>query len=315
MRIFIAGGLGFIGGRLAEYLSLEGHSVILGSRNISKAPIWLPDADFKTIDWENEDSLMQCCQNVDMVIQAAGLNANDCSVDPAAAFDFNGKSTGRLARAALESGVSRFIYFSTAHVYCNPLEGFISEESVPKNHHPYATSHLAGENAVLDLKKSKKMWCIVLRLSNAFGMPKDPNTNCWMLLINDLCRQAVQKNKLVLRTNSMQVRDFISLRQVCNVVAAFAVIGTNSKLLNVFNLGSGTTKSLNEIAKLIQQRCLKVLNFEPELLYKVSFDKSHKPPSLTYKNNNLSSLGISTNDKYNVQEIDNLLRYCQSNFG
>ena len=313
MRIFIAGGLGFVGGRLAEYLSINGHSVILGSRNISEAPAWLPNAEFKTMDWESESSLMQCCQNVDVVIHAAGMNANDCSEDPVSAFSFNGKSTGRLVNAALNSGVCKFIYFSTAHVYSNPLEGLISEETVPKNNHPYATSHLAGENEVLDLKESKKMWCIVLRLSNAFGIPKDPNMNCWMLLINDLCRQAVQKNQLVLRTNSMQVRDFISLTQVCHVVANL-INKDRKNNLNVFNLGSGNSKSLNEITKLVQQRCIKVLNFKPEILYEVNPDVRHKPPLLKYKNNNLPLLGISVDDIFNLEEIDNLLGYCQNKF-
>ena len=38
MRILITGGFGFIGGRLAAYLSQAGHQVLLGSRNDSTHP-------------------------------------------------------------------------------------------------------------------------------------------------------------------------------------------------------------------------------------------------------------------------------------
>lgn len=313
MRILITGGLGFVGGRLAEYLSQEGHQIILGSRTISEAPIWLPHAEVQKIEWDNELSLLKSCSGIDTVIQAAGMNANECVADPLAALNFNGKATSRLAKAAIKSGVTRFIYLSTAHVYGNPLTGSITERDIPLNNHPYATSHLAGENSVLNFAQSGEMWSIVLRISNAFGVPKDRNTNCWMLLINDLCRQAVQKRKLVLKTNGLQSRDFIGLGQVCNAVAALAVMSEKSKELNIFNLGSGTSKSVLEMAKLVQQRCKQVLNFEPELLY-LNEDNNERHPPFIYQNCNLSALGITVNDKNNTAEIDKLLRYCQSVF-
>lgn len=313
MKILITGGFGFVGGRLAEYLSLAGHTIILGSRKASEAPIWLPNVKVQKIDWDDEASLIRSCQGVDMVIQAAGMNANDCSSDPEAALNFNGKSTGRLAKAALKSDVTRFIYLSTAHVYSNPLTGHITEENVPRNTHPYATSHLAGENAVLNLKQSKKMWRIVLRLSNAFGSPKDLKTNCWMLLINDLCKQAVEKRKLVLKSNGLQSRDFISLEQVSNVVAFFANRSIKPNGLNIFNLGTGISKSVFEIAKLVQLRCKLVLDFEPELLC-LSSDKNEPQTPLIYKSTNLPLLGIKVDDSYNLTEIDNLLCYCRKHF-
>ena len=313
MRILITGGLGFIGGRLAAYLSKKGHQIILGSRNISEAPIWLPYAEVQKIEWDNELSLLNSCIGVDLVIHAAGMNASDCFTDPLAALNFNGKATNRLVKAAIKSDVKKFIYLSTAHVYANPLSGLITERSFPLNNHPYATSHLAGENSVLNFAHAGEMFSIVLRISNAFGVPKDRNTNCWMLLINDLCRQAVQKRKLVLKTNGLQYRDFIGLEQVCNVVAALAVTSKRSKGLNIFNLGSGTSKSVLEVAQLVQQRCKQVLNFEPELIYSDD-DNNEQHPPLIYQNVNLSTLGINVNDLNNISEIDELLCYCQSVF-
>ena len=312
VKILISGGLGFVGSRIAEYLSLEGHKIILASRNITTAPTWLPDAGVIEIDWNDMASLEKACKGVDIVIHAAGMNARDCVADPIGALNFNGKSTGKFAKAALNAGVARFIYISTAHVYSSKLTGFISEKNIPINTHPYATSHLAGENEILCLDQSK-MWSIVIRLSNAFGAPKDLNANCWMLLINNLCKQAVQTNKLVLKSSGLEFRDFISLEQVCRVIAAF----TSSKIkpigINIFNLGTGTSKSIIEMARLVQQRCEQVLNFEPELISSARSSRDHEH-DFCYQNSNLSLLGIETDDRFNLDEIDNLLHFCNNNF-
>ena len=66
------------------------------------------------------------------------MNAQDSLIDPKEAIEFNGRSTERLVIASIDAKVSKFIYLSTAHVYCSPLHGEISEESPILNKHPYA---------------------------------------------------------------------------------------------------------------------------------------------------------------------------------
>jgi uncharacterized protein YbjT (DUF2867 family) len=39
MRILIAGGFGFVGGRLAVHLAQVGHQIVLGSRNSITPPL------------------------------------------------------------------------------------------------------------------------------------------------------------------------------------------------------------------------------------------------------------------------------------
>ena len=139
MRILITGGLGLIGGRLGQHLHQAGHQVILGSRNTCNPPDWLPQAEVAETDWKVDSSLEQICNGVDVLIHAAGMNAQDCVADPVAALEFNGLATARLLASAICAGVKRFIYLSTAHVYASPLVGTINEDTCPRNLHPYAT--------------------------------------------------------------------------------------------------------------------------------------------------------------------------------
>lgn len=313
MRILITGGLGFVGGRLGQHFQLAGHQITLGSRNASSSPDWLPQAEVLQTDWNDERALEKICSGVDVVIHAAGMNAQDCTADPVAALEFNGVASARLVAAACSTGVGRFIYLSTAHVYASPLLGTITEETCPRNLHPYATSHLAGEHAVLGANQRGQIQSVVLRLSNAFGVPARKDVNCWMLLVNDLCRQAVQTRKLILHTSGRQLRDFVSLAEVCSAAKYFSTADGDSLTSGVFNMGTGVSQSVLEMALLIQQRCKQVLGFEPEL-HRPEDGATESHPMLIYRADRLAAIGIDTNGDANTAEIDNLLLFCHSTF-
>ena len=310
MRILITGGFGFVGARLAAHLATRRHQIILGTRKSMKAPNWLPDADVEAINWENSSELKTICQKVDIVIHSAGMNAQDCLDSPVDALAFNGVSTARLVSAAREAGVSKFIYISTAHVYASPLVGNFTEESCPTNLHPYATSHLAGEYSVLNVNSRQDLVGIVLRLSNTFGEPMHNNINCWNLVVNDLCKQAVEKGKMIIKNSVFQQRDFIGLDSVCNVVEYMVVNNFENYNNNIYNVGTGKSKSIFQMAELIQQRCDNILGYKPGIEYKKEINNK-KIFELNYNINKIRSIGINVENFNKITEIDKLLQFCK----
>lgn len=312
MRILITGGSGFVGGRLAQHLYQARHEIILGSRNASRPPDWLPQAEVKQTKWHDDRALEQVCHGVDVVIHSAGMNAQDCLADPVAALEFNGLATARLIEAASRSDVKRFVYLSTAHVYANPLIGSITEESCSRNLHPYAASHLAGENVVLSASERGQIEGIVLRLSNSFGAPAHKDANCWGLLVNDLCRQAVQGGKLVLNSSGLQQRDFISLTEAVRVATTLSTRALDASLHGVFNVGSGVSQSVLELAQIVQKRCKLVLGFEPEL-QRLATGADERHEKLEYRTDKLNKVGITVSSNYS-DEVDRLLVFCNASF-
>lgn len=308
MRILITGGFGLIGGRLGQHLQRVGHQVVLGSRKASSSPDWLPQADVVRTEWDDSRILEQICGGVDVVIHAAGMNAQDCATNSVAALEFNGLATTRLVAAANRAEVKRLIYLSTAHVYASPLVGVITEDTCPRNLHPYATSHLAGENAVMSARQRGQIEGIVLRLSNAFGAPVHKDVNCWMLLVNDLCRQAVQTRKMVLHTSGMQQRDFIPLENVGCAVRHLLELPMEQYDDCVFNLGCGTSLSVWEMAQQIAARCYATLGFSPEIVRPESALVDQTIP-LQYDCKKLHSTGLRLKDIMQ-QELDNTLVLC-----
>ena len=308
MRILITGGFGFVGGRLGQYLQQVGHQVVLGSREVSEPPDWLSEAEVVRTEWNNHIALEKVCADVDIVIHAAGVNAQDCVGDPVAALEFNGVATARLVKAASNRGVKRFIYISTAHVYANPLVGTVTEDTCPLNLHPYATTHRAGEDSLLGANQRGEMEGAVLRLSNAFGAPAHKNVNCWMLLVNDLCRQAVQIRKMVLHSNGLQQRNFIPLMDVGRAVRHLLALPRGDCADGLFNLGGETSLSVWDMAKRIARRCQIKLGFWPDIA-RPEPRVNEKTESLRYNCEKLLETGYTL--KGVIEEaIDETLLFC-----
>ena len=78
-------------------------------------------------------------------------------------------------------------------------------------------------------------------------------------------------------------------------------------------MGAGISQSVLEMAQLIKQRCSLVLGFDPYLEYKKSAEDENNP-TLFYRTDNLTSLGIDTKSQNNIAEIDSLLHFCKTAF-
>jgi UDP-glucose 4-epimerase len=310
MHILITGGFGYVGGRLAQHLCAKGHQVALGSRWAANPPRWLPQARVVVMPWADTVALATACEGMDVIVHSAGMNASDCQANPVAALEFNGLTTARLAAAAIQAGVSRFLYVSTAQVYARPLAGFLSEATLPTNPHPYATTHLAGENALLSACDGQRLDGTIVRLSNALGAPTSESVNCWMLLFCDLCRQAVVDSTLTLRTNALQQRNFIPLSDVCTALELLLGTSTGELGAQVFNVGGDTSMTLLALAHLIQARWGILSNTAPALK---QLQPQETTSPLHYDITRLRGTGFVPSGDFSG-ETDQMLQFCQRSF-
>ena len=314
VRILITGGLGYLGGRLAYHLLHHGHDVFVGTRKklkCFKEPLFA--AVPVQMDWKNTYSLESSAKGMGTVIHAAGMDAQACSANPVKALEVNGINTAKMVEAARASGVKRFIYLSTSHVYRSPMIGEIDENTSATNLHPYATSKVAGEKAVLYAKQMGQIEGIVLRLSNGSGHPVFPDTKCWHLILNDLCKQAVEKKGLILHSENSIERNFISMSNVCLGIEHFLQLSENYLDGSPFNLSSKKSHSLQQLAHLIAVRSIAVLGYDLEI--------SSKSQERKNKENRVLHLSIKKSEKTGLtleqnleQEIDNTLLFCKKHF-
>lgn len=313
MRILVTGAFGLLGGRLAQYLAAQPDvQVLLGTRQEVSAASWLPGATVVRTPWNTADDLGPLCTKVDAIVHVARMNAQDCAANPVAALEFNAVATARLLMAAAAQGVQRFVYVSTAHVYGSPLQGLITEATPAVSLHPYATSHRAGEDVVRSASFRKEIEGVVIRLSNSFGVPTHKEVNCWMLLIPDLCRQAVTMRRMALQSSGLQRRNFLPMPDACRAIAHLLQVPMSALSGDVVNVGGDWTPAVWEVATLIQSRCESVLGFRPELT-RIEPAQGETSADLQYRCDVLRNSGFRpVTDQ--VEEIDRLLMFCRTAF-
>lgn len=312
-RVLITGGLGYVGGRIAQHLAADPNLTLrlTSRRPDTTKPAWLCNGEI--VPWDIAADIGEICADVDTVIHLAALNEIDCAQDSLAALQVNGAGTLRLLQAAQSAGVRRFIYFSTAHIYGAPLVGAISEQTVPRPIHPYAITHKVAEDFVLAALDQGEIDGIVLRLSNGFGAPAAAEVNRWTLVVNDLCRQAVSTGKLVLRSNGLQQRDFITLQDTARCVAHFIALPKADCGDGLFNLGGECSRSIYAITQMVAARCQVVLGFTPAI-ERVEPQPDEQGLGLEYNIAKLKATGFSLNNRYD-DEIDATLVLCRKAFG
>ena len=259
--ILLTGGLGYLGGRIADGLRGRHDLRLTTRRPMAHRPVWADEFDVVTLNFPNGD-FERVCHMASAVVHLAALNAADCAADPGLAIEININGTRRLVEAAKRAGIARFIYISTAHVYGAPLVGDIHEELVTRPAHPYGWTHRAAEDIVL---AAGGLETAVLRLSNIIGPPMDANANCWTLVANDLCRQAVMRKELVLRGTGLEQRDFIAMDDVVRCVAFLLSLPQGAWGDGRYNLGGGRSMPVRALASLNGARIMLILGYDTVL--------------------------------------------------
>lgn len=254
--ILITGGLGYIGGRIADYLRKKRPNleIFLTTRNENKnLPQWTKGFIILQMDLLDEKSIYRCLKdsNVDIIIHLAALNEIDSVRDPELALEVNTKGTYNLLEAAHKKEIERFIYFSTFHVYGKISDLIITEKTSTKPFHPYAITHRAAEDFVMYFNHYHDMKTLIFRLSNGYGYPMDKDVNRWMLVFNDLCKQAVTSGRIILKSSGKQCRDFISLHDVARAVYHFLFVIPNNWGDGLYNMGGNYNMSILEVTQKI----------------------------------------------------------------
>ena len=255
-NILITGGLGYIGGRIASYISETNPdtNIVLTTRKENvNLPKWTKPFKVSQMNVLDENSINKCVQGIDIIIHLAAINEIDSMKEPELALKINTKGTYELLKNARKHNVNNFIYFSTYHVYGDTPESIITEKIATRPLHPYAITHRAAEDFVNFFKYYYKMNTLILRLSNGYGYPMSSEINRWTLVFNDLCRQAVTSARIVLKSSGKKYRDFITLHDVARAVQYFIFDIADKWGDGLFNLGGDSPKSILDIAEKISE--------------------------------------------------------------
>jgi nucleoside-diphosphate-sugar epimerase len=172
MRIFLTGGSGFIGSRLAPLAVQSGHAVTVVTPINTPAEQArcdaLAKAGIKLVIAPLEDTavITRELQGQDVVIHLAA--AQHEAQAPESHFErVNVEGTRSLLDLAAKAGVRRFVHGSTIGVYGSAAAGSLDEQSPLAPDNPYGRTKAAAEQVVRQFE-SPLEWVIV-RISETYG--------------------------------------------------------------------------------------------------------------------------------------------------
>lgn len=247
-RILVSGGAGFIGSHVVDLLVENFHNVMVVD-------------DFSTGKMDNishhseEDVLKLCCDITDMrclsmaflafkptiVIHLAAQAAITTAMeDPMKDLAVNGIGTLNMLRMAEKHKVERFVYASTSAVYEEKRKIFAMKESirlVPANE--YGISKLAGESYV----RISEIGSVILRFGNVYGPRQVPIGE--NQVIARMIRHFENGADFSIFGDGKQKRDFVFVGDVAEAVKIAATSGKPG----IYNIASGKSRSVNEIAR------------------------------------------------------------------
>ena len=113
--------------------------------------------------------------------------------------------------------------------------------------YPYAFSKYVGEELIKHYSKVYKLDYISLRLFNVYGTRSRTNS-AYGAALGVFLKQKLENKPFTIVGNGKQKRDFIHVSDVCNVFAK-AIFSKHKN--DIFNIGNGLPKSVNEMVKLI----------------------------------------------------------------
>ena len=251
-RALVTGGAGFIGSHLSRALLGEGLEVTVLDNLSTGIKANVPGgARFLHGDVRSESDVRRALEGVDIVFHEAARVSIRSSLDHF--YDdaeTNVMGTLSLLRGCAGSGVRRIVYASSMAVYADaPTPDPVSEDHPLQPISPYGVSKLACEHYMGNICPILGIEPVVLRYFNTYG-PGQAYTP-YVGVITIFVHRLLEGESPVVFGSGEQVRDFVSVRDIvrANLLAMVQQAGHN-----VYNIGSGRGRTVNEIAELLRRR-------------------------------------------------------------
>jgi UDP-glucose 4-epimerase len=248
-KIFITGGLGFIGSHLVRRFMQEGYAVRIYDNYSSGLTERIAD-ELKSVEIVRGDildtkTLSRAMKGADIVSHhAAQLEITSAIKDPYFDLTTNTIGTINVLEACVKNKVKKLVNASSACVY-GQTDGTPSREEGPTNPNwAYGVSKLAAEKYCSIYNDLYKLPIVSFRYAIIYGPDE------WYGRVMTICiKRALEGKPLVIFGSGRQTRDFTHVSQV--VEANIKAIQSPTTKHEIFNVSTGIGTSITRLAQLI----------------------------------------------------------------
>ncbi len=249
MRALVTGGAGFIGSHVASALVDAGHEVLiiddLSSGNRCNVPKGAELCELSIVDTAAHSTVIDFAPEA-VFHHAAQIDVRVSVARPVHDARLNVLGTIQMAEAAKEAGTAVFVFASTGGAIYGEQDVFPAPEEHPlRPVSPYGVSKLCGENYLEYFERSSDMRVVRLRYANVYGPRQDPHGEAGVVAI--FSNLVLAGKTPTIHGDGEQTRDFV---YVGDVVAA-NMAALESRVSDVFNIGTGVETDVNALAAVI----------------------------------------------------------------
>jgi len=252
LKFLVTGGAGFVGRHLVAKLLHDGHNITIFDNFSSSSKndishLLENGVSLVTGDILDYDLLLKSMANHDFVIHlAAQTNILQSITDPETTIDIIVEGTVNVLKSCVKTNVKGLVSTSSAAVYGDSPDAPISENSQLSPVSSYGASKLVTEYNLQAFSRSFGLNCISLRLFNVYGNGQSSEAG----VIRKFLKNISEGIPLEIFGDGTQTRDFV---HISDVIEAFycAIRNIDTKRGKIYNIGSGSATSINELASLL----------------------------------------------------------------
>jgi UDP-glucose 4-epimerase len=258
-KILVSGGAGFIGSHIVDRLLSEGFEVTVIDnletghlKNIMHKQS-RKELHFMRGDVRDFNLVRDAVKDVDAVFHEAAFVDVVRSIEkPILTNEVNVTGTLNILEAASDLGVKRFVYASSAAVYGATLSPQKREDGTLNPTSPYGVSKFAAENYAKLFHNLYGVETVSLRYFNVYGPRQSFNIQSAYGGIIALCVNRLLRNiPPIIYGDGEQTRDFVYVQDV--VEANMLALNCKDAVGEAFNVGSGTSTSINQVAEFLKE--------------------------------------------------------------
>ena len=302
MRVVVTGVAGFIGSNLAKRL-LDRGDVVIGIDNLSAGVKENVDerVEFHKVDIRSLE-IYPLLEHADAVFHlAAKSSLTDCLANPIEAAEVNAVGTLNVLEAAKKAKTDRFIYASTSSAY-EGIKELPASESKIQPIGVYASSKHSGALFCDSYHYLYGMNTVSLRYFNVYGPAQDWRRAIPAVMSGFIRPMLLGKPPVIYGTGEKR-RDFIYVDDVNDL--HIRLLDGSWPSQRVFNVGTGTAHSINEVYRLIEAQ----LQTGLEPIYKPDLPGEAQ---ITLADISLARNELGWEPKANIQGgLQRMVRYIQ----
>ena len=185
-------------------------------------------------------------KDVDYVFHTAAVHIQRSMESPGECIDVNLNGSYNVFKSALDHDIKRVVFSSSSSVYGDPEKLPMSETDLINPTEPYGAAKWMDEK-LLQYLATKGLKYNTLRYFNVYG-PRQAAHAYYTTVVTAFVRRVLNNEPPIMNGKGDQSFDFT---HVSDVVRANLAAMKSETVNEVFNVGTGTSTSVKELAELL----------------------------------------------------------------